>query len=246
MKTAIRSLLVGYITFAIVAALVSCKKEDAKQPPVITPPKDTTTVKHAAVFTSSPIMSPDTLYWKTSGGSMSWGASYAKGATLYVGTTSVNTAADFQSANVPALEQSATGRIDLVGEDDKVVTRNVNYPVYDSNFTYITKGSSKWKEDGDTTFSVAFPLGYQVSSPDLNLYIYYKTIVNGKRSGMAIAPNGSTSTGWWNSLSNGSQFQNGGGTYNNIFLSETRWIMERTYLSGGVSFTRRIHYKVVP
>lgn len=236
----------GYITFVVMAAaLVSCSKptDDIKPPPSGGGEGGGGGTKNAASFTSNPVLNPDTLYWKTPG-VMTWGASYTKGATLYVGTTAVSTAADFQSANVPALEQSATGRVDLIGEDDKVVSRNVNYPMYDSNFTYICKGSKKWQQDGkDTLFWAG---GYIAGSIDSNKYIHYKTIVNGKRTGIAIAPNGSTSNGYWNSLNNGAQFWNGLQVYDNVFLSETYWIRERHFVSGGISYIHRIRHVVVP
>ena len=243
MKRSINSFLrisLTILTVAIFAAGCSKPKDDIK-PPAEGGTGGAGGTKNAAVFTSNPLMNPDTLWARTSG-QLSWNSQYATKTEITLGTL----AEDKKSASVPALETSTSTTVTLTGEDGGLVSKVVPIPVYDTMFTFICKAGNKWQEDGDTTFSSAFPGGYQVSTPDLNKYIYYKTIVNGKRSGMAIAPNGSTSTGWWNSLSNGSQFQNGGGIYNNVFLSETKWILERSYSSGGVSFTRRIHYKVVP
>lgn len=252
MKTAIRSLLVGYITFAMAAALVSCTKDTpSKSDPVdlcpLLPGVQTNSAdcppppKNAAIFTSNPVLNPDTL-WARTPGQLNWNTQYATKTEITLGAL----AEDKKSASIPALETSASTTITLTGEDGALVSKVVPIAVYDTMFTFICKNGSKWLENGDTTFSTAFPGGYQVSTPDQNKYIYYKTIVNGKRSGTAIAPNGSTSTGWWNSLNNGAQFQNGGGIYDNIFLSDTKWVMQRVYVSSGVQFTRRIHYKVVP
>ncbi len=220
----------------IASAWVGCSKSSPS------PSGGGSVIKYPASFTSQPVLDPDTLYARTAG-TLTWVSAHTTNTIISMGTLASNNI----SATIPALETSSSATITLTGEDGALVSKVVPIPVYDTMFTFICRGGSKWKEDGDTTFSTAFPpLGYQVSSPDLNLYIFYKTIVNGKRSGTAIAPSGSTSTGWWNSLNNGAQFQNGGGIYNNIFLSETKWIMERSYSSGGFSFIRKIHYKVVP
>lgn len=180
--------------------------------------------KNAASFTSNPVLSPDTMWYKTPA-LMSWGALYTKGATMYVGTTAISTAADFQSANVPALDQSTTGRVDLIGEDDRVVSKNVNYPLYDSNFTYICKGSPKWKMTSAIRY---YPGGSVVLSLDPNLWVYYRTISGSGRAATAIHTDGSTASGVWYHLNGGQQYGDGLYVWNNSFPNPTTWVRSRT------------------
>ncbi len=249
MKQLFRHSLGTAIVTIFLLLLNGCSKPKDDIKPVPHPdPGGGGETKYPVQVTQEPKLNEDTLMVNQTG-QISFNAIHLTNTKASIGTVSSDKKAVYIDKESPA----GTCQITLFGEKNDSLTRNVPVPRYDPNFSFITfdavngtLDTKKWQEDGDTTFSTAFPLGYQVSSPDLNKYIFKKTIVNGKRSGTAIAPNGSTSTGWWNSLNGGAQFQNGGGVYDNVFVSETRWILERSYSSGGFSYIRRIHYKVVP
>lgn len=238
------------ILIIFTAALVSCSKpSDVIKPPVGGGGEGGGgETKYPVQITQEPKLLEDTLMVDQSG-QITFDAIHLTNTKASMGSLSSDMKKVYIAKELPA----GVCQITLFGEKADSLTRSVQVPRYDQNFSFITYDAvngtletKKWQEDGDTTFSTAFPSGYQVSTQDLNKYIYKKSIVNGKRSGTAIAPNGSTSTGWWNSLNNGTQFQNGGGIYDNVFLSETKWTLQKITVSGGVTYTRRIHYKVVP
>lgn len=243
MKFSIRSLFVCLITIAILAALVSCSKNGTTTPPGANPPRDTTPiVKYPASFTSNPVLNPDTLYANTPGG-MSWTVSHTKGATLYVGTIAINTSQDYQSATVPALSTSTTGRIDLLGEDDRIVSLPVNFPVYDTTLSFMCKATNFKMVSAIETW----PGGSMNLTLDQNKYRYTRVCEPAGRVGWATHPGSPTEyKGYYMNLNDGAQFYDGQNLWDNVSITSLQWVRKRTQLLGGILYTITLTFIVVP
>lgn len=135
MKQLVNSLGMAIIIFLLLATTSCSKKGDIVLPKVDPIPSK------ALVFTSEPKLLEDTLDYK-SGGTIKFSALNLISVSATIGIPS----ADKSSIAIPAgINGSTSTKITFTGEDGKSVDRIVPLPMYDSDFSTITKGESKWK-----------------------------------------------------------------------------------------------------